>query len=101
MRYAPVRAIFGCWCSLYPRRLPSIAAAQHALFECGGIGKASDVTGLAIAKIERGLGDSSTARMPVRPDEIPVNLIYNLVGVRGNRACQQYDRNQYRAFHGP
>src|ERR1700722_18527396 len=101
MRYAPVYAIFGGWSSRHPRRLPSIATAEHALFECGGIGKASNVTGLTIAKIERGLGDSSTARMPVRPDEIPVNLIYNLVGVRSDSACQQYDRNYYRPFHGP
>jgi hypothetical protein len=51
----PVRAIFGRWFPLYLRCLPSIAATEHALFECSGIRKASNVTSLAIAKIERGL----------------------------------------------
>jgi hypothetical protein len=51
----PVNAIFGCRFSRYPRRLPSIAAAEHALLECSAIGKASNVTGLTIAKIQRGL----------------------------------------------
>jgi hypothetical protein len=55
MRYTPVRAIFGFWSPLYRRFLPSIATAEHALFECSGIRKASNVTGLTIAKIERGL----------------------------------------------
>jgi hypothetical protein len=54
-RYTLVHAIFRRWSSLYPRFLPSIAAAKHALFECSGIRKASNVTGLTIAKIERGL----------------------------------------------
>jgi hypothetical protein len=91
MRYAPVRAIFGCGFPLDLRPLPSIPAAKHALFECGGIGKASNVTGLTIAKIERRLGDCSTARAPMRPDEISVNLIYSLVGARSSGACQQND----------
>ena len=76
---------------MYPRCLPSIAATEHALFECSGIRKASNVTGLAIAKIERGLRDSGTARMPVRSNEIPVNLIYNLAGARRNGAFEQND----------
>ena len=90
MLYAPVHAIFRRWFSLYLSRLPSIAAAEHALFECSGIGKSSNVPGLTIAKIKRGLGGSGAARMPVRSDEIPVNLIYSLAGVRSNGACQQY-----------
>jgi hypothetical protein len=91
MRYAPVRAILGCRSPLYLRRLPSIAAAEHALLECSGIGKTSNVTGLTIAKIERGLGDRGAARVPVRSDDISVNLIYNLVGARSSGACQQND----------
>lgn len=89
MRYAPVHAIFGCGSPLYPRRLPTIPTAEHALFECRGIGKASNVSGLTIAKIERRLRNCSTARVPMRPDEISVNLIYNLVGARSGGACQQ------------
>jgi hypothetical protein len=53
--YAPVRAIFRLWLAFYSRFLPSIAAAEHALFERGCIRQASDVTGLTIAKIQRGL----------------------------------------------
>jgi hypothetical protein len=71
--------------------LPSITTAEHALFESSGIRKASNVTGLIIAEIERGLRDCGTARVPVRPDQISVNLIYNLVGARSNRAYQQND----------
>jgi hypothetical protein len=89
MLYAPVRAIFRCGFPLDLRPLPSISAAEHALLECSSIGKASNVTGLTIAKIERRLGDRGTARAPMRPDEIPVNLIYGLVGARGSGACQQ------------
>jgi len=91
MRYAPVRAIFGRRSPLYLRRLPSIATAEHALLERSGIGKTSNVTSLTIAKIERGLGDRGTARVPVRPDQISVNLIYDLVGARSSGACQQHD----------
>ena len=91
MRYAPVRAIFGCRSPLYLRRLPSIATAEHALLECSGIGKTSNVTGLTIAKIERGLGDRGAARVPVRSDDISVNLSYDLVGARSSGACQQND----------
>ena len=87
-RYTLVHAIFRCRSSLYPRRLPSIAAAEHALFECSGIGKSSNVTGLTIAKIERGLGDRGAA---VRSNDISVNLIYNLVGARSSGACQKND----------
>jgi hypothetical protein len=54
-RYALVHAIFGCWSSLYARPLPSITAAEHALFECSAIRKASNIPGLTVAKIERGL----------------------------------------------
>jgi hypothetical protein len=90
-RYTLVDAIFRRWSSLYPRFLPSIAAAKHALFECSGIRKTSNVTGLTIAKIERGLRDSGTARVPVRPNQISVNLIYNLVGARSYGAYQQND----------
>ena len=52
---------------------------------------ASNVTGLTIARIERRLGDCGTARAAMRPDEISVNLIYNLVGARSAGACQQND----------
>ena len=90
-RYTLVDAIFRRWSSLYPRFLPSIAAAKHALFECSGIRKTSNVTGLTIAKIERGLRDSGTARVPVRPNQISVNLIYNLVGARSYGAYKQND----------
>jgi len=44
--------------------------------------------------------DSGTARVPVRPNEIPVNLIYNLAGARSNAACKQNDQNSYRPLHG-
>jgi hypothetical protein len=87
-RYTLVHAIFRCRSSLYPRRLPSIAAAEHALFECSGIGKSSNVTGLTIAKIERGLGDRGTAWVPVRSNDVSVNLIYNLIGTRSSGACE-------------
>jgi hypothetical protein len=90
-RYTLVHAIFRCRSSLYPRRLPSIAAAEHALFECSGIGKTSNVTGLTITKIERGLGDRGTARVPVRSNDVSVNLIYNLVGTRSSGACEHND----------
>jgi hypothetical protein len=90
-RYTLVHAIFGCWPSLYPRFLPSITAAEHALFECSCIRKASNVTSLTIAKIERGLRDSGTARVPVRPNQISVNFIYNLVGARSDGAYKQND----------
>jgi hypothetical protein len=91
MRYAPVHAIFGCRFPLDLRPLPSISTAEHALFECSGIGKASNVTGLTIAKIERRLGHCCTARAPMRPNEIPIDLIHNLVGARSSDACQQDD----------
>lgn len=54
-RYTLVHAILGGWFSLNVRPLPSIALAEHALFECRRIRQASDVTGLTVAKIERGL----------------------------------------------
>jgi hypothetical protein len=79
--------------------LPSIAATEHALFECSGIRKASNVTSLAIAKIERGLRDSGTARVPVRPDEIPVNLIYNLARSHRNAAYKQQTQDNHRPLH--
>jgi hypothetical protein len=91
MRDAPVHAIFGCGFPLDLRPLPSIPTAEHALFECSGIGKASNITGLTIAKIERRLGHCGTARAPMRPDEISVDLVYNLVGARSTGACQQDD----------
>jgi hypothetical protein len=100
MHDAPVRAIFGIGFPLDLRPLPSIPAAEHALLECRGIGEASNVTGLTIAKIERRLGDCSTARAPMRPDEIAVHLIDSLTGARSSDACQQNDRNYYRASHG-
>ena len=53
---APLRAIFKRRRFAFDlRSLPAIAATEHALFECGSIGEPSNVTGLAIAKIQRGL----------------------------------------------
>jgi len=71
--------------------LPSIATAEHALLECSSIGKTSNVTGLTITEIERGLGDRGAARVPVRSNDISVNLSYNLVGARSSGAYQQND----------
>jgi hypothetical protein len=52
---ALVHAILWRRLALNDRPLPSVALAEHALFERRGIRQASDVSGLAIAKIERGL----------------------------------------------
>jgi hypothetical protein len=85
-RYALVDAIEGCWFPLYTCFLPSITPAEHALLESRTVSKTSDITGLTIAKIERGLRDSGTARVPVWPDQIPVNLVDHLIGVHSSGA---------------
>lgn len=71
--------------------LPSIALGQHALLECRAVGEASDVTGLAIAKIERRLRGRRTTGMSVRPDQIPIGLVDGLPRLRGDTASQQQD----------
>ena len=54
-RYTIVHAVCRRCFPLHTRPLPSIAAAEHALLECSGIGETSNVTGLTVAEIERSL----------------------------------------------
>jgi hypothetical protein len=95
-----VDAICGRRFSLHDRSLPAKTLAEHARLECGGIRQASDVAGLAIAKIERGLRGSGAALVSMRPDQITVSFRHRLAGARGDAACQQNDRNNDCPAHG-